>query len=113
MTAPRILVCNPLLFQCVHVSVQEIVVPLLKVLVHLHDHAWIHRDIKPENIFLTGEDRFKLGDFGLSINLENETPFEISGVLPLPVRGAAVNACALCHSDFNPVFKTAVQLASF
>lgn len=64
-----------------HVCVQEIVVPLLKVLIHLHDHAWIHRDIKPENIFLTGQDRFKLGDFGLSINWESETPFEISGEL--------------------------------
>eukprot|EP00892_Ulva_mutabilis_P009585 jgi/Ulvmu1/699/UM010_0071.1 len=59
----------------------EIVVPLLKVLIHLHSHAWIHRDIKPENIFLTGQDRFKLGDFGLSINWESETPFEISGTL--------------------------------
>lgn len=92
MTAPILLMCNPGLFQSFDVSVQEIVVPLLKVLVHLHDHAWIHRDIKPENIFLTGEDRFKLGDFGLSINLENETPFEISGVLLLPVSGAAVDA---------------------
>lgn len=85
-------------------------VPLLKVLVHLHDHAWIHRDIKPENIFLTGEDRFKLGDFGLSINWESETPFEISGVLPVPVTGASGIARTLCRSDHNPAIKAAVQL---
>jgi serine/threonine protein kinase len=54
-------------------------VPLLKTLVHLHEESWIHRDIKPENIFLTEEDEFKLGDFGLSINFERETPFHISG----------------------------------
>ncbi|CAK0881168.1 unnamed protein product [Prorocentrum cordatum] len=26
--------------------------------------GWMHRDIKPENVFLDGEDRGKLGDFG-------------------------------------------------
>ena len=65
-----------------HLVIQEIVVPLLRTLCHLHEAAWIHRDIKPENIFLTHEDHIKLGDFGLSINFEHEVPFHISGVRP-------------------------------
>ena len=63
-----------------YIALQEIVVPLLRTLCHLHEAAWIHRDIKPENIFLTHEDHIKLGDFGLSINFEHEVPFHISGV---------------------------------
>ena len=39
------------------------------------------RDIKPENIFLTSSMRFKLGDFGLGINSEEELPFTRSGTL--------------------------------
>ena len=45
----------------------------------MHESGWIHRDIKPENIFLTEEDEFRLGDFGLSINFDEEEPFHISG----------------------------------
>ena len=31
---------------------------------HLHAKRLVHKDIKPENIFLTADDRAKLGDFG-------------------------------------------------
>lgn len=37
-----------------------------------HKHI-IHRDIKPENIFIGGDDRFKLGDFGVARRLEQVT----------------------------------------
>ena len=33
----------------------------------------IHRDIKPQNIFINGEGNFKLGDFGVSRQLEKTT----------------------------------------
>ena len=33
---------------------------------HLHDRKCLHRDIKAENIFLTSDNRIKLGDFGIS-----------------------------------------------
>ena len=35
-----------------------------EALVRLHGKRFIHKDIKPENIFLTADDRAKLGDFG-------------------------------------------------
>ena len=35
-----------------------------EALIHLHAKRLVHKDIKPENIFLTSDDRAKLGDFG-------------------------------------------------
>lgn len=45
----------------------------------LHSNRIIHRDIKPENLFLTHEDKIKIGDLGLakmsrsSISKSNES----------------------------------------
>jgi serine/threonine protein kinase len=37
-----------------------------------HKNGIIHRDIKPDNIFLTADDQAKLGDLGLSKDLEED-----------------------------------------
>ncbi|KAL4467995.1 hypothetical protein ABPG72_015865 [Tetrahymena utriculariae] len=37
---------------------------------YLHDRKYIHRDIKIHNIFLSNENIVKLGDFGISIQLD-------------------------------------------
>ncbi|KAA6418559.1 MAG: aurora-like kinase [Trebouxia sp. A1-2] len=59
----------------------EIIVPLLRVLVLMHEQHILHRDIKPENIFLTGKHKLKLGDLGLAIRSNEELPFTRSGTL--------------------------------
>lgn len=43
-----------------------------KALGYAHSRGVLHRDIKPENLFLIGEDRVKLLDFGLA-KVENQT----------------------------------------
>ena len=63
---------------CCHV---QIIVPLLRVLVLMHEQHILHRDIKPENIFLTGKQKLKLGDLGLAIRSTEELPFTRSGTL--------------------------------
>lgn len=54
--------------------VLQVLIPLLKVLVSLHDLGIIHRDIKPENIFFDAAGALRLGDFGLAINRQRDRP---------------------------------------
>eukprot|EP00043_Microstomoeca_roanoka_P019177 m.212727 g.212727 ORF g.212727 m.212727 type:complete len:1048 (+) comp16949_c0_seq2:119-3262(+) len=49
---------------------------LLSALAHLHECGILHRDIKTENIFLTSHGILKLGDFGISKVLSNDTHAE-------------------------------------
>jgi len=48
-------------------------VDLLQALQHLHNHDLVHMDIKPDNIFFGCDGRCKLGDFGLIVDLINES----------------------------------------
>lgn len=49
--------------------VWEFLVDLLLGVKHLHDHDLAHLDIKPENIFISRDGYYKLGDFGLVLDL--------------------------------------------
>ncbi|THV02400.1 hypothetical protein K435DRAFT_775597 [Dendrothele bispora CBS 962.96] len=46
--------------------VWKIIVDLSNGLRFIHDSGVIHLDLKPANIFVTGQGRFKIGDFGMS-----------------------------------------------
>ena len=41
----------------------------------IHNKNLIHRDLKPDNLFITGENRLKIGDFGISKQLKSEKEF--------------------------------------
>jgi serine/threonine protein kinase len=53
--------------------IHEIVYPLLKALLILHENNIIHRDLKPDNIFLH-KNKLYIGDFGYACILENNEP---------------------------------------
>lgn len=37
---------------------------------HVHDAGFVHLDVKPSNFLVTNEQRVKLGDFGVAVDLE-------------------------------------------
>jgi len=38
---------------------------------HIHENKVLHRDLKTQNILITKDNRIKIGDFGISKQLEN------------------------------------------
>ncbi|MCF0114729.1 MAG: protein kinase, partial [Erysipelotrichaceae bacterium] len=59
-----------------HLKVQDVVkigIDICTALENCEKAKIIHRDIKPANIFVSKYGNFKLGDFGISRNMENET----------------------------------------
>ncbi|KAH7722054.1 Membrane-associated tyrosine- and threonine-specific cdc2-inhibitory kinase, partial [Aphelenchoides avenae] len=53
-------------------TVWNIFLDMVKALDHLHAHNLLHLDVKPENIFMTHNGVFKLGDFGLVVDLSKD-----------------------------------------
>ena len=52
---------------------------VLEGVAHLHSKRIIHRDLKPANVFLTAQDKVKLGDFGLATTEERSAINASSG----------------------------------
>jgi len=53
--------------ECLHIFLQ-----IIAGLQHVHKHGLLHRDLKPANIFMSKEGIIKIGDFGLSRNLQSQ-----------------------------------------
>ena len=51
--------------------IYHIILEICKGLKEIHNKNLIHRDLKPDNIFLTADLKFKIGDFGISKQLNN------------------------------------------
>ncbi|PRW60302.1 kinase [Chlorella sorokiniana] len=59
----------------------EVAYPCLSILQTLHEMRIIHRDIKLENIFIDDAGRVKLGDFGLTMSMRQESAISPVGTV--------------------------------
>ena len=56
--------------------VWNFLIDMLQAVDHLHSHKYLHLDIKPENIFISKDGLYKLGDFGLVVDLSKRSSID-------------------------------------
>ena len=60
--------------------INSIVLDICSGLKEIHKNNIIHRDLKPENIFISKDNIFKIGDFGISKKLEGTKHAKTGGI---------------------------------
>ena len=53
--------------------IAELMLPVVRTLVHAHELGIVHRDLKPDNIMLNESGQLKVLDFGLAILRDTES----------------------------------------
>ncbi|MEQ9649305.1 MAG: sigma 54-interacting transcriptional regulator [Sandaracinaceae bacterium] len=72
----------------------DVAVPLLRALLHLHDRGWAHGDLKPDNLIVEG-DRLRVIDLGLAARIGGPAAGGTHGFLaPELLRGEPVSVAS-------------------
>ncbi|XP_060884956.1 membrane-associated tyrosine- and threonine-specific cdc2-inhibitory kinase [Labrus mixtus] len=88
---------------------------LLSALQHLHSHGFVHLDLKPANVLMTDSGRLKLGDFGLLLELKQNSTEPAGGKWKEDAQEGDPRYMApeLLHGEYGPaadVFSLGVSI---